>query len=81
MTRIVLDADLRSKLLDLRQPLELCDSQGHVVAHLYPSVDLSDYEPWEPPMDEEELRRREEANEKRYTTAEVLAFLHQLDNK
>jgi hypothetical protein len=78
MTRIVVDADLRAKLLDLRQPLELCDGHGQVVAHLFPSIDLSDYEPWEPPMDEEELRRRE-ANERRYTTAEVLAHLHQRD--
>jgi hypothetical protein len=77
MTRIIVDADLRSKLLDLREPLELCDSQGQVLAHLYPSVDLSNYEPWEPPMDEAELQRREQANEKRYTTAEVLAFLCQ----
>jgi hypothetical protein len=80
MTRIVIDADLRSKLLDLRQPLELCDLQGQVVAHLYPSADLSDYEPWEPPMDEAELLRREQANERRYTTAQVLAFLHQQGN-
>lgn len=78
MTRISLDAELRAKLLNLTQPLELCDDSGHVVARLFPLVDLSQYEQWEPPISEEELRRREQSGEKRYTTAEVLAYLEKL---
>jgi hypothetical protein len=74
MTRIILDADLRAKLFNLIQPLELCDESGCVLGRLFPTIDLSHYEPWEPPNSEEELRRREEETES-YTTAEVLAYL------
>jgi hypothetical protein len=74
MTRIVVDESLRSKLLDLAQPLELCDPSGRVLARVTPVPDLSEYEPWEPPISEEELRRREQS-EKWHTTQEVLARL------
>lgn len=77
MTKITLDADLRAKLLNLTQPLELCDESGCVLGHLFPTIDLSQYEPWEPPISEEELRRREEETES-YTTAEVMAYLEKL---
>ncbi|MBV9121798.1 MAG: hypothetical protein JO112_00380 [Planctomycetes bacterium] len=77
MTKIILDADLRTKLLNFTQPLELCDESGGVLGHLFPTIDLSHYEPWEPPISEEELRRREEETES-YTTAEVLAYLEKL---
>ena len=78
MTRVTVDATLRDKLRGLSQPLELCDESGQVLGRLFPVVDLSNYEPWEPPMPEEELRRRELANEKRYSTAELLAYLGKL---
>jgi hypothetical protein len=78
MTRIVLDAELRTKLLSLAQPLELCDESGKVVARVFPAADLSEYELEEPPYDEEELRRLEASNERRYTTAEVLEHLRSL---
>lgn len=77
MTKIILDADLRAKLLNLTQPLVLCDESGCVRARLFPAIDLSQYESWEPPMSEEELRRREEEI-KFYTTSEVLAYLENL---
>ena len=77
MTKITLDADLRAKLLNLSQVLELCDESGRIVARLFPTIDLSQYEPWEPPISEEELRRREEETES-YSTAEVLAYLEKL---
>ena len=78
MTRIVIDATLREKLHNLTQPLELCDEAGHLLARVFPAPGLPEYEPWEPAFSEEELRRQEQANEKRYTTAEVLAHLEQL---
>ena len=78
MTRIVLDSVLREKLGNLSEPLELCDEAGQVLARLTPVVDLSQYEPLEPQVSEEELRRREKSNERRYTTAEVLAYLEKL---
>jgi hypothetical protein len=78
MTRVLLDATLRSKLHNLSHPLELCDDSGRVVGRVFPTLDLSQYEPLEPQVSEEELDRREQANERRYTTVEVLAHLEKL---
>ncbi len=78
MTRITLDADLRSKLLDLTQPLELCDESGRVLARVLPAIDPSLYEGLEPQISEEELQRRWQSKGKTYTTAEVLAYLEKL---
>ena len=78
MTRILLDAALRSKLRDLAEPLELCDDSGRVVGKVIPTPDFSQYEPLEPQISEEELDRREQAGERRYSTAEVLARLESL---
>jgi hypothetical protein len=78
MTRVIVDDTLRNQLHNLSEPLELCDETGRVLAEVIPALDLSEYEPWEPPIDEEEMRRREQSNEKRYTTAEVLAYLEKL---
>jgi hypothetical protein len=78
MTRVIVDQTLRMKLRDLTEPLELCDESGRVVGHVFPAADLSDYEPWEPPVDEAELRRREQSSENRYSTTEVLTHLEQL---
>ena len=77
MTKVVVDPALRSKLHNLTEPLELCDESGQVLPHVFPSLDLSEYEPWEPPMSEEELRQIEQGTEW-YTTAEVLAHLENL---
>jgi hypothetical protein len=80
MTRIILDADLRHKLLDLREPLELCDEGGAIVAKVVPVVNPNDYEKTIPPLDEEELQRREQSNAW-FTTEQVLAQLRSLENK
>ena len=77
MTKVVVDSILRDKLRNLAEPLELCDPSGRVLGRLFPTLDLSAYQPWEPPISEEELRRREES-ERRYTTAEVIAHLESL---
>jgi hypothetical protein len=76
MTQIVLDAALRSKLYDLRQPLELCDESGRVLARLIPLLDESQFEPVESLLSPEEIQRRRE--EPDYSTAEVLAHLEKL---
>lgn len=78
MTRIVVDESLRGKLLNLQRPLELCDESGKVLGRLFPNMELSHYEPLEPQISDEEGKRRLQANEKRYTTAEVLAHLENL---
>ena len=78
MTRILMDAELRDKLQNLSQPLELCDESGRVLGRVIPALDLSQYEPLVPQVSEEELDRRSQSDEKTYTTAEVLAFLEKL---
>jgi hypothetical protein len=78
MTRIVVDAELLKKLRNLSEPLELTDEGGHVLAQVVPAFNPAEWEPWEPPIDEEELQRRERSNEPRYTTEEVLRYLENL---
>ena len=80
MTRIIVDETLKSKLHNLSEPLELCDEAGRVLGHVYPAVDLSQYEPWEPEMSEEELQQLEQSD-KWYSTEEVLAHLKSLENQ
>ena len=77
MNQVFLDADLRSKLHNLKLPLDLCDETGKVVAHVVPALDESDYERVEPPpLSAEELERRR--NEPDFSTEEVLAHLKRL---
>jgi hypothetical protein len=78
MSRIIVDDALRAKLQNFSRPLELCDESGKILGRVFPALDLSEYEAWEPPISEDELRRREQSNEKRYTTAEVIAHLEKL---
>ena len=80
MTQILLDETLRTKLLNLTKPLEIVDETGRVVGRVFPAVDLSQYEAWEPEFDEEQLQRREKSD-KWYTTAQVLAHLKSLEQK
>ncbi|NUQ62497.1 MAG: hypothetical protein HUU20_08410 [Pirellulales bacterium] len=78
MTRVTIDAALRSKLRELNEPLELCDESGRVLARVIPVSNLSEYEPLVPQVSDEELLRRSRTNETTYTTAEVLAYLEKL---
>jgi hypothetical protein len=77
MTRVVLDTNLRQKLYDLVQPLELCDENGKVLARLLPIYDRAEYGPLEPQVSDKELRRREQSTNW-YTTEQVLAHLKEL---
>ncbi len=78
MTRLTLGPDLRSKLMNLTEPLELCDETGRVLAHLLPKMDPVLYEGLEPQITREEMQRRKQNKGKTYTTAEVLAHLEKL---
>ncbi|HWG43344.1 MAG TPA: hypothetical protein VN688_11215 [Gemmataceae bacterium] len=80
MTRVIVDETLLNKLHNLTQPLELCDQAGRVLGRVVPTIDLSEYEPWEPPISEEELQRREQSDEW-YTTEQVLAHLKSLEKE
>jgi hypothetical protein len=76
MTELILDAATRSKLRDLKQPLELCSESGKVLARLIPVLDAADYEAVEVPIKAEELERRRQ--EPDFSTSEVLAHLENL---
>jgi hypothetical protein len=77
MTQIIVDAAMRSKLHDLRQPLELCDESGRVLARIVPTISPSGSQPKEPPpLSKEEMQRR--MQEVDFSTTEVLAFLEKL---
>jgi hypothetical protein len=77
MTRIVVDAELRKKLLGLTQPLQLCDETGLVIAQVTPGLNPSQWESVEPETSEEELERRRN-DPVDYSTAEGLAYLEKL---
>jgi hypothetical protein len=76
MTQLVVDAATRNKLQGLKQPLELCNEAGKVLARLIPVLDKSEYEAVEAPITAEELARRR--GEPDFSTAEVLAHLEKL---
>lgn len=78
MTQIILDASASGQLHNLTQPAELCDPSGRVLGRFVPLIDLSEWEPVSPDISEEELDRRAKSNQKRYSTAEVLAHLEKL---
>jgi hypothetical protein len=78
MTQIILDSAVLNRLNNLTQSVELCDVSGKVVGRFIPRIDMSEWEAVSPAASEEELDRREQAGEKRYTTAEVLARLEKL---
>jgi hypothetical protein len=78
MTQIILDASVSGQLHKLSQPVELCDPSGRVLGRFIPLIDMSEWEPISPDISEEELDRRAKSNQKRYSTAEVLAHLEKL---
>jgi hypothetical protein len=78
MNQIMLDASVASKLNEVFLPVELCDPSGRVLGKFVPLIDMSEWEAVTPAAGEAELDRREQANEKRYTTAEVIAYLEKL---
>lgn len=80
MTKVIVDETLLNKLHNLTQPLELCDRNGRILGRVLPTFDLSQYEPCEPPISEEELQERERS-EQWYTTEQVLAHLRSLEKQ
>ncbi|HEY1381574.1 MAG TPA: hypothetical protein VGF55_32550 [Gemmataceae bacterium] len=77
MSRMTLDAAVAERLRQALGSVELCDPAGKVIGRFTPTPDPDEYD-LEPQISEEELRRRMESNEPRYTTAEVLKYLESL---
>jgi hypothetical protein len=78
MERIIIDEKLAAILEVVTTPVELCDAASHVIGRFIPAFDPSEYVPVRDDISDEELDRRLRSNEKRYTTAEVLAHLEKL---
>jgi hypothetical protein len=78
MSQFILDANSLQMLPTLTQPVDLCDSSGRVLGRFVPKIDLSEWEIVGQEVSAEELRKREESGQKRYSTAEVIAHLESL---
>jgi len=82
MTRVIVDELLKTRLHNLKEPLELCDPEGHVLARLTPSVSSSDFDPSQyervepPPLTPEEVAQI--LSEPTFSTSEVIAYLESL---
>jgi hypothetical protein len=81
MTRITADAELRKKLLNFSEDLEICDENGFVIARMQRSTPETDPENWEeltPPMSEETFLKTLNSNDPGITTEELKAHLRSL---
>jgi hypothetical protein len=76
MTRITVDGVLRGKLLNLSEPLDLCDEAGRVIGVFTPISTSAPPGYSEPPLSEEEWNRRQEGPD--YSIDEVIARLERL---
>jgi hypothetical protein len=76
MTRVMLDAELRKRLLNCTTPLELCDESGNVLAKLAPCTRESESNDWidlTPEVTDEEIQKEIESGEETYSTEELIA--------
>jgi hypothetical protein len=78
MTQITLDAELAGRLGDMMQTVDLCDPNGRVLGRFIPAAEPSQWVPLGPDVSEEDLDRREQLDERRYSTADVVARLESL---
>jgi len=74
---LTVDEATRAKLLQAARPVELCDEAGRSLGRFIPRLDPALYEGLEPDISDEEIERRKR-EDRRYTTAEVLAYLEKL---
>jgi hypothetical protein len=79
VSAITLDASTAEKLTNIKESIRLCDPTGKVLGEFFPAFSMADWEPVTPDITEEELRRRENSQEKRYSTEEVLKHLEPLE--
>ena len=76
MTRLVVETEIRRKLLDLNQRLDFCDESGRLLGTFTPTSERLAAERARPPITKEVLQRRR--NEPEYTMDEVIAHLESL---
>jgi hypothetical protein len=71
---MILTAETISQLSTLNTRVKLVDAKGNFLGYFSP-IDPALLEPW---ISEEELQMIENSDQKRYTTAEVIAYLEKL---
>lgn len=75
MTRITVDSELRKKLFNLAEPLDLFDESGRLLGMFIPISTSAPPGYTEPPLSEEEWKRRQAGPD--YSIDEVIAKLEQ----
>jgi hypothetical protein len=75
MSKLTLTADIKGQLEKLREATDLVDENGRPIGRFVPQAELDRLTR---PASDDELRRRLAANEKTYSTAEVLRHLESL---
>ncbi len=82
MVRITVDNELRKKLLDFTEDVEICDDTGEVLARVQRimpwMVPDEEWEPLTPEISPEEIQRRLKEGGPTFTTEEVLEQLRKL---
>ena len=78
MPKIVVSADMLTRLRKVTLPADLCDENGSVLGQFVPAFDPSKHEPLESQISRTEMDRRKQSKERRYTSEEVLAQLEKL---
>lgn len=81
MPQVILDEKTCQQLYALNVPVDVCDPTGKVIGCFEPTFDPSKWKIIGPELSDEELDRRANSNERRYTTEEVLANLKKLGAK
>lgn len=77
MVRVVVDDEVRTKLGNLSEVLEICDSSGQLLGYFAPATERPESERLKPQVSDEELRRRAEQGGGR-PLAEILERLGKL---
>lgn len=77
MDRIVIDADLPTKIQNLKESAELVDAAGHIIAVVHPRYDPALYDLGGEELSEEEIERRCQ-NETRIPADEIIPRLRKL---
>ena len=72
MSKLTLPVDLKMQFENLREPTDVVDENGRSIGRFFPEGKLDQISR---PVSDEELRRRIAANERTYSTAEVLQQL------
>jgi len=78
MAQIILDNDTARTLHEFTACVDLCDPSGRVLGRFIPLHDMSNWEAVSPDISDEDIERRLNSNERKYTSAEVLTFLDSL---